>query len=184
MSGTDASRVRASILIFTFPPIRRWPRFATRRSTRTSIGSIRRRPSIRLSRKWCSSPSRASAESVTAMRLAMLGLRDRWPSSRLRCCSSASGLPTHRLALYLWHPLPVWEFACGAHVDAVVIAMSLLAHHCRDVEQAMPFGRAPRRGGADEIPAHRHRAGSLSALGLAHAGGLHRRRRLLLCALS
>ena len=35
------------------------------------------------------------------------------------------GLAAHRLALYLWHPLPVWEFACGAHVDAVMIACAL-----------------------------------------------------------
>lgn len=35
--------------------------------------------------------------------------------------------PLERLTLYLWHPLPVWEFACGAHVDAVLTALVLLA---------------------------------------------------------
>jgi hypothetical protein len=37
------------------------------------------------------------------------------------------GLPRGRLALYLWHPLPLWEFACGAHIDAVLLAGALLA---------------------------------------------------------
>jgi len=35
--------------------------------------------------------------------------------------------PLEWLTLYLWHPLPVWEIACGAHVDAVLTAMVLLA---------------------------------------------------------
>jgi alpha-1,6-mannosyltransferase len=35
--------------------------------------------------------------------------------------------PLEWLMLYLWHPLPVWEIACGAHVDAVLTAMVLLA---------------------------------------------------------
>jgi hypothetical protein len=33
-----------------------------------------------------------------------------------------SGIPRSRLGLYLWHPLPIWEYACGGHVDAVMTA--------------------------------------------------------------
>jgi hypothetical protein len=65
-------------------------------------------------------------ESVTAMRLAMLGF-EAIAVLALAALLKRQRLPMHRLALYLWHPLPVWEFACGAHVDAVVLAMSLLA---------------------------------------------------------
>lgn len=66
------------------------------------------------------------AESVTSMRLAMLGF-EAIAVLALAVLLKRQRLPVHRLALYLWHPLPVWEFACGAHVDAVVLAMSLLA---------------------------------------------------------
>lgn len=66
------------------------------------------------------------AESVTSMRLAMLGF-EAIAVLALAVLLKRQHLPVHRLALYLWHPLPVWEFACGAHVDAVVLAMSLLA---------------------------------------------------------
>ena len=66
------------------------------------------------------------AESVNSMRLAMLGF-EAIAVLALAVLLKRQRLPVHRLALYLWHPLPVWEFACGAHVDAVVLAMSLLA---------------------------------------------------------
>jgi alpha-1,6-mannosyltransferase len=66
------------------------------------------------------------AESVNSMRLAMLGF-EAIAVLALAVLLKRQRLPVHRLALYLWHPLPIWEFACGAHVDAVVLAMSLLA---------------------------------------------------------
>lgn len=65
-------------------------------------------------------------ESVMAMRIAMLAF-EAIAVFALAALLKRQGLPAHRLALYLWHPLPVWEFACGAHVDAVVLATSLLA---------------------------------------------------------
>ncbi|MBV8963043.1 MAG: DUF2029 domain-containing protein [Hyphomicrobiales bacterium] len=65
-------------------------------------------------------------ESVTAMRLAMLGFES-VAVLALAALLKRQGLPIPRLALYLWHPLPVWEIACGAHVDAVVIATSFVA---------------------------------------------------------
>jgi hypothetical protein len=36
------------------------------------------------------------------------------------------GLPTTRVMLYAWHPLPIWEFAGTGHVDAIAIALLLL----------------------------------------------------------
>ncbi|SEB80748.1 Protein of unknown function [Rhizobiales bacterium GAS188] len=65
-------------------------------------------------------------ESVTAMRLAMLGF-EVVTVLALALLLRRLGQPLHRLYLYLWHPLPVWEIACGAHVDAVLTAMALLA---------------------------------------------------------
>jgi alpha-1,6-mannosyltransferase len=66
------------------------------------------------------------AESVTAMRLAMLGF-EAMAVLALAALLERFGLPRHRLALYLWHPLPVWEFACGTHVDAVLMAGAFAA---------------------------------------------------------
>jgi hypothetical protein len=37
------------------------------------------------------------------------------------------GMPATRVLLYAWHPLPVWEFAGSGHVDAIAIALLLLA---------------------------------------------------------
>ena len=39
----------------------------------------------------------------------------------------AHGLPSTRVLLYAWHPLPIWEFAGTGHVDAVAIALVMLA---------------------------------------------------------
>jgi alpha-1,6-mannosyltransferase len=40
---------------------------------------------------------------------------------------AARGLPRTRILLYVWHPLPLWEFARSGHVDIVAIAFLLLA---------------------------------------------------------
>jgi alpha-1,6-mannosyltransferase len=36
------------------------------------------------------------------------------------------GLPTSRVLIYVWHPLPIWEFAGSGHIDAALIACSLV----------------------------------------------------------
>src|SRR5262249_4118287 len=41
---------------------------------------------------------------------------------------AARGLPPTRILLYVWHPLPLWEFARSGHVDIVAIAFLLLAY--------------------------------------------------------
>ena len=64
-------------------------------------------------------------ESVTAMRLALLGcelvtviLINRFlrPMNR----------PATRIVAYVWHPLPLWEIANSGHVDALMVALMLL----------------------------------------------------------
>jgi hypothetical protein len=37
------------------------------------------------------------------------------------------GMPVTRVALYAWHPLPVWEIAGNCHVDAAMLAFLLAA---------------------------------------------------------
>ena len=37
------------------------------------------------------------------------------------------GLPRSRILLYLWHPLPLWEFARSGHVDIAAVALLLVA---------------------------------------------------------
>ena len=39
----------------------------------------------------------------------------------------ACGLPAQRVLLYAWNPLPVWEFASGGHIDALMVALLALA---------------------------------------------------------
>ncbi len=42
-------------------------------------------------------------------------------------------LPRERVVIYAWHPLPIWEFVCHAHIDAAVtalIALGVLAAVC------------------------------------------------------
>jgi len=39
----------------------------------------------------------------------------------------AARMPPERVLIYAWHPLPVWEFSGGGHVDAAALALSGLA---------------------------------------------------------
>ena len=73
------------------------------------------------------------SESVPAMKAAMVGFEAiaAWAILRLL---KLRNLPPTRILLYLWHPLPVWEFAGSGHVDAVAIAcvsLGLLAAELR-----------------------------------------------------
>ena len=40
---------------------------------------------------------------------------------------AAEGLPTGRVLVYAWHPLPLWEFAGSGHIDAALIALTVAA---------------------------------------------------------
>jgi hypothetical protein len=66
------------------------------------------------------------SDSLSGMKLAMLacdGLSLACLLALLRSC----GMPPSRVLLYAWHPLPIWEFAGSGHVDALAIALLLLA---------------------------------------------------------
>ncbi len=61
------------------------------------------------------------AQSVTTMKAAMVAFEALavWAILGLL---RRRGVPPTRVLLYVWHPLPIWEFAGSGHVDAVYIA--------------------------------------------------------------
>ena len=63
---------------------------------------------------------------VTAMKAAMLAAEAIGIVLLLRLLR-ARGLPATRIAVYAWHPLPLWEFAGSGHVDALIVAFVALA---------------------------------------------------------
>ncbi|HWP42417.1 MAG TPA: glycosyltransferase 87 family protein, partial [Blastocatellia bacterium] len=66
------------------------------------------------------------SESVIWMKAAMVGFEaiTLWALAQLL---ASLGHPRHRLLIYAWHPLPVWEFAGSGHIDAAAIAFIALA---------------------------------------------------------
>ena len=67
------------------------------------------------------------SESVTAMKAAMVAFEGIAVWAILQLLLSRGMPPTHIL-LYIWHPLPVWEFAGSGHLDIIAIAFLLLAY--------------------------------------------------------
>lgn len=65
--------------------------------------------------------TRVSA-SVTAMKAAMVCFEIGTFVLLVRLLGEF-GLPTGRLAVYAWHPLPLWEFAGNGHIDAALVAL-------------------------------------------------------------
>jgi alpha-1,6-mannosyltransferase len=51
-------------------------------------------------------------------------------------------LPRERILIYLWHPLPLWEFAGSGHVDAALVTLVALALFARRREAAWLTGSA------------------------------------------
>ena len=66
------------------------------------------------------------SESVTAMKAAMVGFEIITFALLVRLLA-AEGLPTGRVVVYAWHPLPLWEFASSGHIDAALIALVVAA---------------------------------------------------------
>ena len=65
-------------------------------------------------------------ESLTVMKLAMIGFEAVAVALMLRLLTAA-GRPAAWIAVYAWHPLPLWEFAGSGHIDAAMIAFVALA---------------------------------------------------------
>jgi alpha-1,6-mannosyltransferase len=84
--------------------------------------------------------TRVSA-SVTAMKAAMLGFEAIGVVLMFRLLA-ASGQPPTRIAIYLWHPLPLWEFAGSGHVDAAIVALVALAFWLRQRQSRWLTGLA------------------------------------------
>lgn len=63
---------------------------------------------------------------VLGMKLFMLGIEGVGMGATLRLLDAA-GLPRHRILIYAWNPLPLWEFAGSGHVDAIAIGCIGLA---------------------------------------------------------
>ncbi len=65
-------------------------------------------------------------ESLIVMKFAMVGFEAIAVALMLRLLAAAER-PASWIAVYLWHPLPLWEFAGSGHIDAAMIALVTLA---------------------------------------------------------
>jgi hypothetical protein len=65
------------------------------------------------------------SDSILGMKLGMCAF-DALSIGCLIALLRHEGLPTTRVLLYAWHPLPIWEFAGTGHVDAIAISLLLL----------------------------------------------------------
>ena len=66
------------------------------------------------------------SESLTAIKAAMVGF-ELITFVLLVSLLAAESLPTGRVAVYAWRPLPLWEFAGSGHIDAALIALVMAA---------------------------------------------------------
>ena len=106
------------------------------------------------------------------MKVAMVGFEALTVWAILQLLATRA-LPATHVLLYAWHPLPLWEFARSGHVDAVAIALLMLAFVAADRRSPVMAGIAlgagtlvkyfPVGGGPEPLP----------AMGLAFAGRLH-----------
>jgi alpha-1,6-mannosyltransferase len=63
---------------------------------------------------------------VWGMKAAMAGF-DALAALAALALLHAARLPRERVLVYVWHPLPVWEFAGNGHVDAAALCFAALA---------------------------------------------------------
>jgi len=64
--------------------------------------------------------------SVTGVKLAMVGFEVLAVFCLMRLLTLAN-LPTERVLIYAWNPLPIWAFAGNGHIDAAVVGFVSLA---------------------------------------------------------
>ncbi|MDH3680678.1 MAG: hypothetical protein OEV40_12075 [Acidimicrobiia bacterium] len=82
---------------------------------------------------------------ATSMQVVMTGL-DLATAGLIVTILARVGLPTHRVVLYLWNPLVIVEIAHGAHLDALMTALTLAA-----VVSAIPGGSTREAGVASPL---------------------------------
>lgn len=85
------------------------------------------------------------SETVTFMKLVGVAFEGLAVWALLQLLQSR-GLPSSRVLLYLWHPLPLWSFAGDGHIDAAAIAFLLLAFVATDRRSPMLAGVALAAG--------------------------------------
>ena len=80
-------------------------------------------------------------ESVIAMKIAMVcfELVAIWAMTRLL---RSRAMPSTRILLYAWHPLPIWEFAGSGHVDAIALTCVMLALLAAEMKRPVLAGIA------------------------------------------
>ena len=64
----------------------------------------------------------AISESITGMR-AVMAVFEALTIAALIGWLRCDNLPASRVIIYAWHPLPIWEFASQAHIDAAATAL-------------------------------------------------------------
>jgi hypothetical protein len=85
------------------------------------------------------------SETVTAMKLAMVAFEGLAVWAMLQLLRTR-GLPSARVLVYAWHPLPLWSFAGDGHIDAAAIAFLLLAFVAADRHSPWLAGAALASG--------------------------------------
>ena len=80
-------------------------------------------------------------ETITTVRLAMVGCEALAAFFIVRLLRDF-GDPAQRVLLFAWHPLCIWEFAGGAHCDAVMLAAVALALWAHRRDQPFATGGA------------------------------------------
>ncbi len=121
---------------------------------------------------------------VFGMKLMML-LFDALAIAALWRLLRIAGRNPAELLIYAWLPLPVWEFAGNAHIDAVAAGLLALALLVSVRGRVVWSGIRPGCCDADEVPAGGGAAGVLATAGLAVAGRRSRRRwRCCTCPMS
>jgi hypothetical protein len=81
----------------------------------------------------------------------------------------ARGMPTKRLLIYAWSPLPVFEFWVSGHNDAIALLFVVLALYAAEKRRwlwsfACWRWRRARRSGPDPLPGFRAEGVAASAL--------------------
>jgi alpha-1,6-mannosyltransferase len=86
------------------------------------------------------------SESVLAMKLGLLAFEAVILAS-LAGLLRLQGAPATRIAIYAWHPLPIWEIAGNGHVDAAMVALLMLALLLQARSRPFVSGMAVALGG-------------------------------------
>jgi alpha-1,6-mannosyltransferase len=81
------------------------------------------------------------SESLLAMKATMLAIELAGVLLLLRLLEDWH-LPRERILIYVWHPLPLWEFAGSGHVDAAIVTFVALALWARRRQVAWLTGSA------------------------------------------